>query len=131
MTNAVDDLLKKNKKKNQKIKDFAQILDGLESTEDKKKLLWKEIYENALNDRENANVLFTDLLLQSKGNAANHSIHSLFGRFRFKSFLESKLAQNEKPKNLKFSNLVVKFSGGPQKPRFLRSNFPQTHFSWK
>ena len=45
---------------NKKIEDFNDILDSLTSTEDKKKLLWKEIYENALSDRENANMLFND-----------------------------------------------------------------------
>ena len=43
-----------------KVEEFSDILDGLISTEDKKKLLWKEIYENALTDRENAGMLFTD-----------------------------------------------------------------------
>ena len=36
--------------------------------------LWIEIYENAIEDRENASILFTDTLLQVKGNAANHNI---------------------------------------------------------
>ena len=65
---AIDDI----KKKEIKIKNFSDILDSIESTENKKKLLWKEIYENALEDRENANILFTDLLLQSRGNSATH-----------------------------------------------------------
>lgn len=43
-----------------KVEEFSDILDDLVSTEDKKKLLWKEIYENALTDRENAGMLFTD-----------------------------------------------------------------------
>tara|TARA_R110001592_G_C12667940_1_gene703208 strand:+ start:100 stop:465 length:366 start_codon:yes stop_codon:yes gene_type:complete len=60
--------------KENKIKKFSDLLDSLENTEDKKKLLWREIYENALNDRESAGILFTDLLTQSKGNAANHSM---------------------------------------------------------
>ena len=60
--------------KDKKIKQFSDILDTLTSTEDKKKLLWKEIYENAVNDRENAGILFTDTLMQVKGNAANHNI---------------------------------------------------------
>ena len=37
-----------------KIEVFSEILDGLTSTEDKKKLLWKECYENALQERQNA-----------------------------------------------------------------------------
>lgn len=60
--------------KDKKIRQFSDILDTLTSTEEKKKLLWKEIYENAVNDRENAGILFTDTLMQVKGNAANHNI---------------------------------------------------------
>lgn len=43
-----------------KLDAFSDILDDLASTEEKKKLLWKEVYENALVDRENAGMLFTD-----------------------------------------------------------------------
>ena len=43
-----------------KVQNFSNILDGLKKTEDKKKMLWKEIYENAINDRENASLLFTN-----------------------------------------------------------------------
>jgi hypothetical protein len=43
-----------------KLEAFSDILDDLSTTEDKKKLLWKEVYENALADRENAGMLFTD-----------------------------------------------------------------------
>ena len=74
MTKAINDMMDRNNKKENKIENFSDILDGLSETEDKKKLLWKEIYENALNDRENAYVLFTDLLQQSQGNAANHAM---------------------------------------------------------
>ena len=35
-------------------------------------MLWREVYENALVDRENANILFTDLLLQSRASSAAH-----------------------------------------------------------
>ena len=63
------------KKKEKKVEKFSDLLDSLHSTEDKKKLLWKEIYENALNDRESAGILFTDLLMETRGNVANHAIH--------------------------------------------------------
>ena len=66
--------LEKINESEKKIKQFSDILDSLTSTEDKKKMLWKEIYENAINDRENAGILFTDVLMQVKGNAANHNI---------------------------------------------------------
>ena len=51
------DSLNKTKKK---IEVFSEILDGLTATQDKKKLLWKEIYENAVIDRDNASMLFDD-----------------------------------------------------------------------
>ena len=60
------------REKEDKISKFSDLLDSLEKTEDKKKLLWKEIYENALIDRENAGVLLTDLLMQTRGSLANH-----------------------------------------------------------
>ena len=74
MTKAMDDALDAIQDKEQKINSFGEILDGLDNTADKKKLLWKEIYENALTDRENAYTLFSDLLQQSHGNAANHAM---------------------------------------------------------
>ena len=44
----------------------------MENTEDKKKLLWKESYQNAVDDRETAGLLLTDLVLQTQGNSTNH-----------------------------------------------------------
>ena len=64
--------MKRVKEKEKKISKFAELLDSLENTEDKKKLLWKEIYENALTDRESAGILLTDLLMETRGSLANH-----------------------------------------------------------
>jgi hypothetical protein len=75
MAKSISKTLDRIKNKDDKIEKFSDILDALESTEDKKKLLWKEIYENALTDRENAHALFTDLMSHTQGNAANHAIH--------------------------------------------------------
>lgn len=55
-----------------KISEFSDILDALTSTEEKKKLLWKEIYENALVDRENAAMLFTDAWSRMSAGTAEH-----------------------------------------------------------
>lgn len=63
---------KKEKTTDEKIKDFSDLLDELESTQDKKKLLWKDAYKNALDDRSSASVLVDDLLLQIQGNVNNH-----------------------------------------------------------
>jgi len=65
--------MKKEKKTTEtKIKDFADLLDELENTADKKKMLWKDSYKNALDDREAASILVDDLLLQIQGNLQNH-----------------------------------------------------------
>jgi len=74
MTKSIDEMLEKANEKEAKISRFCDLLDSLETTEDKKKYLWKEIYENALSDRENARILFTDLLIEAKGNAAQHAV---------------------------------------------------------
>ena len=87
----VDKLIEKVSEKEEKIKRFSDLLDSLENTEDKKKLLWREIYENALNDRESAGVLFTDLLIQSRGNSANHT---MFGPIMSK-YLERMAKSND------------------------------------
>jgi hypothetical protein len=68
------DALDKITKKEKKIAEFSDLLRSLSDIDDKKRVLWLEIYENAVDDRENASILFTDTLMQVKGNAANHNI---------------------------------------------------------
>ena len=63
---------KKLKSSEEKIKTFSDLLDSLVKTEDKKKLLWKEAYQNSLDDRENAHILLVDLIKVSLGNSTNH-----------------------------------------------------------
>lgn len=63
---------KLSKDKEEKIKEFSELLDSLSNTEDKKKLLWKESYQNAVDDRDTAGLLLTDLVLQCQGSSTNH-----------------------------------------------------------
>ena len=53
-------MTKKSNKREEKIKEFSDLLDGLSATEDKKKLLWKESYQNAIEDRESAAILLNE-----------------------------------------------------------------------
>jgi len=85
-----------------KIEDFSELLDSLTSTEDKKKLLWKDAYQNALEDRESANILVTDLLMQIRGSLANHST---YGGIMSK-YLERMAKSNDQI--LKLAELVAK-----------------------
>ena len=71
-TEKLEKSLDNSDKLKRKISEFSDILDELTSTEDKKKLLWKEIYENALTDRENAGILFTDAWTRMSSGTAEH-----------------------------------------------------------
>ena len=79
---SIDKKIKNAKKKSDKIEKFSDLLDSLESTEDKKKLLWLEAYENALEDRSNASFLLNDLLMQVKGSVPLHtSLGSIMSKY--------------------------------------------------
>ncbi len=67
-----EELLNRIKNKEDKIKEFGDILDSIENTGDKKKMLWKEIYENAVSDRENAYILFHEAYSNMMKSAAEH-----------------------------------------------------------
>jgi len=102
MSKSVEDALDKISNTDRKISKFADLLEALESTEDKKKLLWKEVYENAIVDRENANILFTDLLMQSRGNGGNHA---MFGPIMSK-YLERMAKSNDQI--LRLAEIIAK-----------------------
>jgi len=72
MSKSIEKGLDQVENKEKKIQKFSDLLDSLQSTQDKKKLLWREAYQNALEDRESANILFTDLMMRSTNSATNH-----------------------------------------------------------
>jgi hypothetical protein len=92
----------KKKNKATKIKEFSDLLDSLENTEDKKKLLWKESYQNSLEDRESAAILLNDLLVTIPGNPANHSTHGSLAT----KYLERMSKSNDQI--IKLAELVAK-----------------------
>ncbi|MCW4027793.1 MAG: hypothetical protein NWE76_09970 [Candidatus Bathyarchaeota archaeon] len=55
-----------------RVDQFSEMLDHLTTTEEKKKYLWREIYENAIQDRENAAMLFTDAWSRMSTGTAEH-----------------------------------------------------------
>lgn len=76
------DKVDKNEKKENSIKNFADILDNIDSLEDKKKMLWKEIYENALEDREKSKMLFNDAYISMQGGVNEHmNIGSIMSKY--------------------------------------------------
>lgn len=70
----IDEQLNILKQTEKKIAHFEDLLNSIEGMDDKKRLLWIEIYKNAVSDRESASILYTDTIMQLKGNTANHSI---------------------------------------------------------
>ena len=55
-----------------RVKNFSDLLDALDASDDKKKLLWKEIYQNAIIDRQNAGILFTDAYKSMQPGVTEH-----------------------------------------------------------
>lgn len=60
----------------QRVKDFSEILNDIESLDDKMRRLWKEIYENAISDRQNAYVMFAILAKICKDKSTEHAVHN-------------------------------------------------------
>ena len=55
-----------------KTEQFGALLDSIENLEDKKKHLWRDIYENETVYRMNAYMLFTDVYSSMSGDKADH-----------------------------------------------------------
>ena len=86
----------------EKVEAFSDILDTLSSTEEKKKLLWKEIYQNAVVDRENASMLFTDAWKNMQVGSSEHvSLGSTMSKY-----LERMCKSNEQI--LRLAELITK-----------------------
>lgn len=58
----------------ERVKGFEGILNSIESLDDRKRALWREIYENAITDRVNAYTLFVELHGFVKGDPNLHAI---------------------------------------------------------
>jgi len=67
LESAIDNFDLESKKNN-----FLEILHKINSIDSKKKSLWMEIYNNAINDREKASILFTDAYQAMGTSAADH-----------------------------------------------------------
>lgn len=57
------------------IEEFSELLGTLSSLHDKKKSLWRQIYQNAVLDRRNAHIMFGDLYQRVHGADHQHALH--------------------------------------------------------
>ena len=69
MNNTLQDL----KKIEKKVKDFSNVLEKIEHADAKKQILWKEIYENAILDRQNAHLLFVEAYATMSQGTTEHA----------------------------------------------------------
>jgi len=61
--------------RNSRIKNFQELLDKLNDIDDKKKQLWREIYENAICDRQSAYAMFVKLVVIVEDKTTEHAVH--------------------------------------------------------
>jgi len=79
---SISNKMDKMESKEEKIKNFSDILENLDTLEDKKKMLWKEIYENSVEDREKAKLLFNDAYISMSGGTNEHmNIGSILSKY--------------------------------------------------
>jgi len=55
--------------------DFSKLLDDITTLEEKKKVLWKQIYENAVEDRMHAYMMMVDLYVATQGKPEIHQLN--------------------------------------------------------
>jgi len=56
---------------------FSALVDKIDTAPDEQRALWREIYQNALDDRVNAQLLFTDLYRNVANNQHGHMNHGV------------------------------------------------------
>jgi len=86
----------------EKVRDFSSLLNQIEGLSDKKKKLLKEIYENAIYDRQNAYLLFVKLVKIVEDKSTEHAIH---GR-SLSAYIEKMSKSNEQL--IRLAELVAK-----------------------
>ena len=59
----------------EQLQDFHGLLDTISSIEDKQKALWRQIYENAVQDRRNAYLMWIDLYMHVRKSPTEHAVH--------------------------------------------------------
>lgn len=93
-----------------KIKDFSELLDEIVGVPDKKRQLWKEIYENAISDRQNAYLMFVTLVKIAQEKSTEHAVHGK----TIATYIEKMSRANDQL--LKLSELVEKSQKVEEEP---------------
>lgn len=59
----------------QKLRDFSELLSSIHDLDEKKRALWKNIYENAISDRQNSYIMFTQVYNIVAGKSTEYAVH--------------------------------------------------------
>lgn len=92
----------------ERIRGFSDLLNTIESMDEKKSQLWREIYENAISDRQNAYVMFSQLTRIVDNKSTEHAVH---GR-TIATFLERMSKSNDQL--IKLAELIAKAQGNDE-----------------
>lgn len=90
----------------EKIRDFSSLLGDIENLDDKVKHLCKEIYENAIADRQNSYVMFTKLARLVSNNGTEFAVHGK----SIRDFIERMQKANDQLSRL--LELIIKVKQG-------------------
>jgi len=102
MADNIKSTLQNFEKTKKKIADFEEILTKIKHADAKKRILWKEIYDNALTDRQNAHILFVEAYTCMTNSSAEHvTLGSTLSKY-----LERMAKSNEQL--LKLADLISK-----------------------
>jgi hypothetical protein len=84
-----------------RLKDFSQLLKSIESIDEQKRHLWREVYQNAIADRQNAFIMFKRTVTMVSDNSTQMAVH---GR-TIEKFLEKMSRANDQL--IKLAQLVA------------------------
>lgn len=73
MAGKIEDAAKDFESVEKKLEEFSGVLAKIEHADAKKKILWKEIYENATIDRQNAHILFVEAYTTMSQGTTEHA----------------------------------------------------------
>jgi hypothetical protein len=74
--NSLDGIIQLNEQSvEERLRDFSTLLKNIESLDDKKRALWKEVYSNAVADRQNSYVMFSRLVQICQKDSTQFAIH--------------------------------------------------------
>lgn len=106
VTDAPEEMTERSLKEH--VRNFSGILDKIEALDDKKRQLWREIYENAITDRQYAFAMFNKLVNITEDKSSEHAVH---GR-AMSSYLERMSRANDQL--IKLADLIARVEQGTE-----------------